>query len=128
MSRARVDAPADTLGALLGALSRLGAAVEAPAVRGGEVTVEAVLPSASVPRLQRELPGLTSGEACSTRRTRVTNPCGVGPHAAGRSASNGVQRCPTASKMADPDHESAATIAPLLPNQEHCDPQQGRDS
>jgi ribosomal protection tetracycline resistance protein len=62
MSRVRLDAPADTLGALLGALSRLGAAVEAPAVRGGEVAVEAVLPSVSVPRLQRELPGLTSGE------------------------------------------------------------------
>ncbi|MCW6009916.1 TetM/TetW/TetO/TetS family tetracycline resistance ribosomal protection protein [Micromonospora sp. CPCC 205371] len=62
MSRVRVDAPAGTLGALLGALSRLSTAVEAPAVRGGEVTVEAVLPAASVPRLQRELPGLTSGE------------------------------------------------------------------
>lgn len=62
MSRVRVDAPADTLGTLLGALSRLSTAVEAPEVRGGEVTVEAVLPAASVSRLRRDLPGLTSGE------------------------------------------------------------------
>ncbi|MEJ3742746.1 translation factor GTPase family protein [Actinomycetes bacterium KLBMP 9797] len=62
MSRVRVDAPADCLGALLGALGDLTAAVETPTVQGTEVVIEAVLTAARVPDLQRRLPGLTSGD------------------------------------------------------------------
>lgn len=62
MVRARIDAPAATMGALLGALGSLGAAVEGEQIRGDDVTIETVLPAAEVPGLHRTLPSLTSGE------------------------------------------------------------------
>jgi ribosomal protection tetracycline resistance protein len=62
MARARLDIRADRLGAVLSALARLGAEVGTPLPRGDHVEVEAVLPSAAVHALQRQLPGLTGGE------------------------------------------------------------------
>jgi ribosomal protection tetracycline resistance protein len=62
MTRARLEIPADRLGAVLAALARLRAAVDAPAAQGEEIVVSAVLPSASLRALQQQLPGLTSGE------------------------------------------------------------------
>jgi ribosomal protection tetracycline resistance protein len=62
MARVRIDVPMAALGPVLGAVGKFGAAVEAPAVRGDEATVEAVLPAAAVQELHRKLPGLTNGE------------------------------------------------------------------
>jgi ribosomal protection tetracycline resistance protein len=61
MTRVRVDAPATSLGPLLGALGRLGT-VETQRPRGDDITVEAALPATAVRDLQRVLPSLTSGE------------------------------------------------------------------
>ncbi|HEX6686209.1 MAG TPA: translation factor GTPase family protein [Candidatus Limnocylindrales bacterium] len=62
LSRVRVDAPAETLGPVLRALSKLGAAIESQATQGGDVTIEALLPAAVVHLLQGRLPNLTGGE------------------------------------------------------------------
>jgi ribosomal protection tetracycline resistance protein len=60
--RLRVETPTPTVSGVLAVLGRLGAAVEAPTPRGELSTVEAVLPAARMPELQRRLPGLTNGE------------------------------------------------------------------
>ncbi len=62
VSRVRIEAPADAIGALVAALARLDATVELPSVRGKLATIETVLPAARAQELQRQLPGLTSGE------------------------------------------------------------------
>ena len=62
MARVRVELPADAIGAVTAALARLGAAVETPSLRRQLATVEAVLSTTQAQELQRQLPGLTSGE------------------------------------------------------------------
>ncbi|HEU5418496.1 MAG TPA: translation factor GTPase family protein [Streptosporangiaceae bacterium] len=62
MTRARLEIPAGRLGAVLAALARLRAAVDAPRAQGAELVIGAVLPSARLRALQQQLPGLTSGE------------------------------------------------------------------
>jgi ribosomal protection tetracycline resistance protein len=62
MAQVRVETPAGRLGAVLSALARLGASVSAPVPLRDLAVVEAVLPSAAVHALQRQLPGLTGGE------------------------------------------------------------------
>ena len=60
--RARLEAPAATLGALLAAVGRLAGTVEAPALSGDLATVETTISAARAQDLLRELPGLTHGE------------------------------------------------------------------
>ncbi|MGP3984187.1 GTP-binding protein [Streptomyces sp. KR80] len=62
MHRFHLEAPADTFGALLPALARLGAVPQAPEVRGSSCVLEGDVPAASVHRLEQRLPGLTRGE------------------------------------------------------------------
>ncbi|MBO0834793.1 MAG: GTP-binding protein, partial [Actinobacteria bacterium] len=62
MTRGELEIPADRLGAILSALARLGATVDAPVPRGDLMMVEVELPSASVQVLRQQLPGLTGGE------------------------------------------------------------------
>ena len=62
MTCVRLELPPAKVGAVLSALARLGAAIQSPARHGDDQVVEAVLPSASVHRLQEQLPGLTGGE------------------------------------------------------------------
>jgi ribosomal protection tetracycline resistance protein len=62
IARVTVEIPTATLGAVLPLLARLGAAVETPRLQGDLFVVEAVLPSARVHDLQRQLPGVTGGE------------------------------------------------------------------
>jgi ribosomal protection tetracycline resistance protein len=62
MARARLEVPAGRLGAVLAALGRLGAAVDAPQPRGDLSVADAVLPAASVHLIQQQLPALTGGE------------------------------------------------------------------
>jgi ribosomal protection tetracycline resistance protein len=60
--RVRLEIPADTIGSVTAAAARVGGTPEMPSVRGPLAAVEAVLPAARIAELQRQLPGLTSGE------------------------------------------------------------------
>ena len=60
--RASLEIPIDTIGAVMPALARLGAAVEIPSLQGRLATLEAVMPAARADDLQRQLPALTGGE------------------------------------------------------------------
>lgn len=60
--RVVIECPVDTLGAVLAALGRLGAAVEPPRVKGELAVAETVLSAARARDLQRQLAGLTRGE------------------------------------------------------------------
>ncbi|HSC72738.1 MAG TPA: translation factor GTPase family protein [Gaiellaceae bacterium] len=60
--RLKLEVPTRSVGAVLPALARLGAAVETPVPRGELSTVEALLPVTCADELQRQLPGLTGGE------------------------------------------------------------------
>jgi ribosomal protection tetracycline resistance protein len=62
MTRARLELPSPRVGSVLSALARLGAAIQSPVRQDSESVVEALLPSASMHRLQEQLPGLTAGE------------------------------------------------------------------
>jgi ribosomal protection tetracycline resistance protein len=61
--RISLEIPTVTIGAVMPALMRLGAAVETPSLQGRLSTIKAVLPAARADDLQRQLPGLTGGEA-----------------------------------------------------------------
>jgi ribosomal protection tetracycline resistance protein len=60
--RVSLEIPAETIGAVIPALGRLGAAVEAPSLLGDLATIETVLPVARAQELQRQLARLTGGE------------------------------------------------------------------
>jgi ribosomal protection tetracycline resistance protein len=62
MARVRLELPAASVGDVLAALARLGAATEQPALGEELSIVTAVLPSAQVRIVQEQLPGLTGGE------------------------------------------------------------------
>jgi ribosomal protection tetracycline resistance protein len=57
-----LEIPADTLGAVIAAVARLGGTVETPSLRGEFAVVETVLPEGRARDLQRQLSGLTRGE------------------------------------------------------------------
>jgi ribosomal protection tetracycline resistance protein len=57
-----LEIPADTIGAVIAAVVRLGGAVETPSLRGDLAVVETVLPERRARDLQRQLSGLTRGE------------------------------------------------------------------
>jgi ribosomal protection tetracycline resistance protein len=65
--RVAIELPATSLQALLGRLGRLGATIEAPALRGDLAVVESVLTAVRVDELQRELPRLSGGEGVLER-------------------------------------------------------------
>jgi ribosomal protection tetracycline resistance protein len=60
--RASLEIPTDTIGALMPALARFGAAVETSSVHGELSVIETVLPAVRAQDLQRQLPGFTGGE------------------------------------------------------------------
>ncbi len=60
--RISLEIPADTIGAVMRAVARLGGAVETPSRQGKLSTIETVLPAARAHELQRQLAGLTGGE------------------------------------------------------------------
>jgi ribosomal protection tetracycline resistance protein len=62
MSRVRIDAPATSMGSVLGMLAQQGAAVHAQSIRGEEFSIEAELPAEGVRALQRRLPAATNGD------------------------------------------------------------------
>ncbi|MEU0941599.1 translation factor GTPase family protein [Streptomyces canus] len=62
LHRFRVEAPADTLGALLPVLAGLRAVPESTGIRGDTCCVEGLVPAARLHELEQRLPGLTRGE------------------------------------------------------------------
>jgi ribosomal protection tetracycline resistance protein len=60
--RVSLEIPTGTIGAVMAALARLGAAVETPSLQTKLSTIEMVLPATRAQDLQRQLPGLTGGE------------------------------------------------------------------
>ncbi|MFJ9899404.1 GTP-binding protein [Streptomyces sp. NPDC091280] len=62
MHRFRVEAPADTLGALLPVLAAARAVPQSTETRGRVCVLEGTVPAAQVHGLERQLPGLTRGE------------------------------------------------------------------
>jgi ribosomal protection tetracycline resistance protein len=60
--RFQLDAPADTLGRVLGLLARLEAVPDAPALRDSSYRLEGQIPAARMHELQLELRGVTRGE------------------------------------------------------------------
>ena len=62
MHRFRIEAPADTLGALLPVLARLRAVPRTTETRDRSCVLEGTIPAAQVHGLEQRLPGLTSGE------------------------------------------------------------------
>ena len=60
--RLGLEVPTRSVGAVLPALARLGAAVEVPVPRGELSTIDARLTVTRADELQRQLPGLTGGE------------------------------------------------------------------
>ena len=68
MIRVSLEIPAETVGSVLAAVARLGGVAGTPAARGcrcltlGPGVLETLLPAARAQELQRQLPGLTSGE------------------------------------------------------------------
>jgi ribosomal protection tetracycline resistance protein len=59
---ATLEVPTTTTGAVLSALGRLGAELQASTARGQVATVETTLSAVRAQELQRQLPGLTGGE------------------------------------------------------------------
>ncbi|KOG09412.1 elongation factor G [Streptomyces viridochromogenes] len=62
MHRFRVEAPSDTLAALLPVLARLRAVPQTTETRGASCVLEGAVPAAHVHELEQHLPGLTRGE------------------------------------------------------------------
>lgn len=58
-----LDVSADALGTVLPTLTRLGATVQAPSVRGSSARLDGDIPAARLHDLQQRLTGLTRGEA-----------------------------------------------------------------
>jgi ribosomal protection tetracycline resistance protein len=87
-ARVSVEVPTDTVGAVLPAMARLGAAVETPSPHGELSTVETVLATARVDELQRELPRLTRGEGVLESSFGGYQPVGVDPPTRPRATAN----------------------------------------
>jgi ribosomal protection tetracycline resistance protein len=60
--RVSLEVPPASIGAVIAALARLGAAVETPSLQRALATIDAVLPATRADDLQRQLPALTGGE------------------------------------------------------------------
>jgi ribosomal protection tetracycline resistance protein len=60
--QATLEVPTDTIGAVLPAMARLGAAVDTPTPHGELSTITAILPATQADELHRQLPQLTRGE------------------------------------------------------------------
>jgi len=62
MIRVSLEIPAETVGSVLAAVARLGGTAGTPVLRADLAAVPTLLPAARAQDLQRQLPGLTSGE------------------------------------------------------------------
>ena len=88
ISGVRLEVPATTIGAVLAALARLGAASQSPSLVGELSRIETVLPAARVRDLQLQLPALTGGEGVLESEFGGYQPVGEPPPARRRTTPN----------------------------------------
>ena len=62
MIRVSLEVPAGTTGSVLAAVARLGGSAGTPVLHAGLAAMRTLLPAARAQDIQRQLPGLTSGE------------------------------------------------------------------
>jgi ribosomal protection tetracycline resistance protein len=86
--RAVLELPVDTIGAVVAALTRRGAAVETPSLDGELATIETVLSAAGARELHRQLSELTRGEGVLESRFAGYRPVAGEPPARPRTTPN----------------------------------------
>ena len=86
--RVSLEIPTDTIGAVMPASVRLGAAVETPALQGKLSTIGMVVPATRAHELQRQLPGLTGGEGVLESSFAGYQPVSGDPPARRRTTAN----------------------------------------
>ena len=87
----------------MAALARLGATVETPSLRGDLSTIETVLPAARAQELQRQLPGLTSGEGVLDSSFAGYEPVSGPPPTRRRTTANPLNRPEYLMRLARPN-------------------------
>jgi ribosomal protection tetracycline resistance protein len=90
--RVEIEMPADTLGVVLAAVSRLRGLVGTPSRRGNLAVVEVVLPAARAQDVRRQLPGLTGGEGVADTTFAGYQPVRGAPPARRRTTANPLDR------------------------------------
>ena len=83
-----LETPAESLGAVLTVLGRLGGIIRTQTVAGDLAVVDVALPSARTAELQRQLPGATSGEGVVELRFGGYQPVSGAPPARRRRTAN----------------------------------------
>jgi len=79
MVRVSLEIPAEVVRPVLAAVARLGGTAGTPALRADLVALDTVLPAARAQDLQRQLPGLTSGEGVAETSFGGYRPLSSGP-------------------------------------------------
>jgi ribosomal protection tetracycline resistance protein len=90
--RVSLEIPAETVGAVLPVLARLGAAAPTPSLQGPLSTIETSLPAARVHGLQLQLPALTGGEGVLKSDFDGYQPISGTPPARRRTTANPLNR------------------------------------
>jgi len=90
MIRVSMEIPAGAVGAVLAAVARLGGTAGTPSPRGDLALLETLLPAARAQDLQRQLPGLTSGEGVAETSFGGYQPVSGPPPDRRRTGRNGV--------------------------------------
>ena len=90
--RFQLDGPSDTLGAVLGALSRFEAIPDSPALGVGSFTLEGKVPAARVHALHQQIPALTRGEGTLEWELDCYRPVGGTPPTRRRPTPNPLNR------------------------------------
>ena len=92
MVRLSLEIPAGSTGAVLGTLGRLSAPVEGQFVHGDIGAIQALLPVARMPDLQRQMPGLTGGEGVIESSFAGYQPVNGQPSSRPRTTANPLNR------------------------------------
>jgi ribosomal protection tetracycline resistance protein len=92
MLRISIEAPATAAGGVLAAVARLGGTGTTPAPHGEFSVIETLLPAATAQELQRQLPGLTSGEGVIESGFGGYRPVTGPPPARRRTSANPLNR------------------------------------
>jgi ribosomal protection tetracycline resistance protein len=79
MIQVSLEIPAETTGSVLAAVARLGGSAGAPVLHADLAVVRTLLPTARAQDLQRQLPGLTSGEGVAETSFGGYRPLSSGP-------------------------------------------------
>ena len=90
--RVTAEIPADTLGAALAEVARLGGTAEAPTMPSELFVLDTLLPSAAAQELVRRVPGLTRGEGVADTSFAGYEPLSGAPPMRPRTTANPLDR------------------------------------